>query len=292
MTDNHRIMLKPRPACFCCKRPLEIYKDDDFTEYIYFDKHIYHKKCFLEMNTIRKKCYFCKKDIELHKDSREAVKYDNHFYHKDCFIDWCNATKKPSKKRQFALKSMEAYITETTGEINRLYEKRKCDTTSLKKYSFEAKEYIMDKFFEVELCAFLREAYGIKKLPWQKIYKTLMGETDKCDFEIPMEDILDMWKRKMDFLNKQNQKLIKRNGEIDGSNLIMYDLAILINKYDSYCKWKEKQKLFETENQQKEENILIDTFGITNVVENDTKNTEENSELDDNLLDLVDDIFG
>ena len=107
-----------------------------------------------------------------------------------------------------------------------------------------------------------------------------------------MEDILDMWKRKMDFLNKQNQKLIKRNGEIDGSNLIMYDLAILINKYDSYCKWKEKQKLFETENQQKEENILIDTFGITNVVENDIKNTEENSELDDNLLDLVDDIFG
>lgn len=292
MTDEHRIMLKPRPACFCCKRPLEIYKDDDFTQYIYFDKHIYHKKCFLEMNTIRKKCYFCQKDIELHKDSREAVKYDNHFYHKDCFIDWCNATKKPSKKRQFALKNMETYITETTGEINRLYEKRKCDTTSLKKYSFEAKEYIMDKFFEVELCAFLREAYGIKKLPWQKIYKTLMGKTDKCDFEIPMEDILDMWKRKMDFLNKQNQRLIKRNGEIDGSNLIMYDLAILINKYDSYCKWKEKQKLFETENQQKEENILIDTFGITNVVENDIKNTEENSELDDNLLDLVDDIFG
>lgn len=291
MTDKYRVMLKPRPSCFCCKRPFEIYKDDDFDEYVYFDNHLYHKKCFVEMNIIRKKCFFCKKDIELSKDGNKAVKYDNHFYHKDCFIDWCNATKKPSNKRQFALRNMEAYISETTAEVNALYEKKKCDDSNLNKYSWEAKNYIMDKFSEIDLCAFLRETYGVKKLPWQKIHNTLLGKTDKCDFEIPVEDILDMWKRKLDFLLKQNEKLVRKNGEVDASSLIMYDLAILINKYDSYCKWKEKQKIIEAENKKNTENIT-NTVGFTNAIRIDNKKAGENLELDDDLLGLVDDIFG
>ena len=100
-----------------------------------------------------------------------------------------------------------------------------------------------------------------------------------------------MWKRKLDFLLKQNEKLVRKNGEVDASSLIMYDLAILINKYDSYCKWKERQKIIEAENKKNTENIT-NTVGFTNAIRIDNKKAGENSELDDDLLGLVDDIFG
>ena len=67
---------------------------------------------------------------------------------------------------------------------------------------------------------------------------------------------------------------------------INYDLSILINKYDSYLKWLEKQKIIASEKEiEKNENIVGKSIGYTTV------NKSERNDSDD-ISALVDDIFG
>lgn len=66
---------------------------------------------------------------------------------------------------------------------------------------------------------------------------------------------------------------------------INYDLSVLVNKYDSYLKWLEKQKILEAEKEiEKNENIVGKTIGYVN------QKAEKNNS--DDISDLVDDIFG
>lgn len=44
------------------------------------------------MKKIKKKCYFCSEDIDVAENEHELVYYDKHYYHKHCFIQWCHAS--------------------------------------------------------------------------------------------------------------------------------------------------------------------------------------------------------
>ena len=67
---------------------------------------------------------------------------------------------------------------------------------------------------------------------------------------------------------------------------INYDLSILVNKYDSYLRWIEKQKIIASEKEiKKSENIVGKSIGYT------VSNNSEKNDSDD-ISDLVDDIFG
>lgn len=97
-----------------------------------------------------------------------------------------------------------------------------------------------------------------------------------------------MWQRKIDYIRRANQKLIsKSDREISPTALILYGLSILINKYDSYLRWKEKKKILEAEKeQQTSQNLVGQSIGYSNV--------SKDSSVDniDDISDLVDDIFG
>ena len=105
---------------------------------------------------------------------------------------------------------------------------------------------------------------------------------------IPPSDLLDMWQRKIDMLNS-----IAKKNEIKGIHMqpeqrLSYDLSILVNKYDSYLRWKEKQKILEAEKEketEKSQNIVSQSIGYTNVSKDSKVDT-------DDISDLVDDIFG
>lgn len=292
MSKEYKKMLNPKPKCFCCKKSLEIYRNDDHQNYVYFDKRLYHKKCFVEENKIKKKCYFCNKDIDFESSKQEAVFYDKHFYHRDCFISWCHDVKTVSKKRQFALEHIDDYIIECKEKISSLFERKKCSLDQIDFYVNEADKYIKKVFSELDLCCFIREVYNIKTVPWKRIIDIISGKTDKCNCVIPIEDLYDMWQRKLNFLKKQNEKLTHNSSsEISQDNLIMYDLAILINKYNSYLKWKEQQRILEIENEKENSNtetILTQTISsISSPFENNKVNISD----DDEIADIVDDIF-
>ena len=97
-----------------------------------------------------------------------------------------------------------------------------------------------------------------------------------------------MWKKKKTFLTKVYQKNLSENKTFSPENRIYYDLAILINKYNSFLKWKEEQSILENK-----PNEIVQTPNLTQFVtvspqNNNTNNTDE----DKDIKDLVEDIFG
>ena len=94
-----------------------------------------------------------------------------------------------------------------------------------------------------------------------------------------------MWKRKIDMLNGIANRNNTKGKTMNADQRINYDLSVLVNKYDSYLKWLEKQKILEAEKEiEKNENIVGKTIGYV------TQKTEKNNS--DDISDLVDDIFG
>lgn len=280
-------IMTPKPNCFCCKSSLNIYRHESNSDVIYFDKHYYHKDCFKNMNIVRKKCFECGKDIDvLNTENDETVYYDKHFYHKECFCEWCNATKRPSKKRQMALMNIESYIGEAKDIINDLLYKKNISDENLHLYYNDALKEIEKWFDGSDLCAFIREQYDVHNVPWNKILKIINGTNGNpnCD-GIPVKHLLDMWQRKMDMLNGIADRNATKGKTMSPEQRINYDLAVLVNKYDSYLKWLEKQRIIEAEKEiEKNENIISKSIGYV------SHKTEKNNS--DDISDLVDDIFG
>ena len=242
----------------------------------------------MEMKRIIKKCYHCSKDIDFYCKDDELVYYDKHFYHKDCFVQWCHATKTPSKKRQAALINIDNYITEANQQVTDLMVVKKIGEEDIRVFHDEAVKQIEKWFDESDLCNFIREEYDISVVPWRKLPQVLNGTYPNLQSAIPAKYLLDMWKRKLDFIRKQNDKLTAHSGkELTKENLIHYDLAILVNKYDSYLKWLEKQKVLEAESR-KGTKMGIDRIDV-NVIY--AKRSSIGQESDD-MPSIVDDIFG
>jgi hypothetical protein len=161
-------------------------------------------------------------DIEHNKD---ILYYQKRYYHKDCLFQ--NRTKlkkgawtqeKWDKEYPIILKQTKQYMSKP------IYEKRF--------YSFLSKNYDIVTFSK-RFC--------------MKINQLQKGTYPHLLTVMPIEDLFDMWQQKINFLNKIYAKN-KNNGKImNGEQRLNYDLAILINKYDSYLAWKQRKK----ENQEK-----------------------------------------
>lgn len=115
--------------------------------------------------------------------------------------------------------------------------KTKSNTTLLKEKETNIKR---------ELTNWIYLTYGVTYLPksffinLEKIYK---GTYKNLNVSIPPEELLDMWKRKIDYLNKTADKNNRMGKQINDTCRIYYDISILLSKYDSYKDWKEKQKI-------------------------------------------------
>lgn len=284
MRIEKKEIMTPRPSCFCCKSSLDIYRSKSNDGVIYFDKHYYHKECFKNMNVVKKKCYECKNDIDVfNTEDKEIVYYNKHFYHKNCFCEWCGATKNPSKKRQMALMNIETYINEAKDIVNNLLEKKNISDRNLYTYHNDAQKEIEKWFDGSDLCSFIREQYNVHNVPWEKISKIINGTS--TNHGIPAKHLLDMWQRKMNMLNGIANRNVTKGKKMGIEQRIVYDLTILVNKYDSYLKWLEKQKILEAEKEiENNENIVGKSIGYI------SQKTEKNNS--DDISDLVDDIFG
>ncbi len=277
--------------CFCCKKSLNIPRNYHGDEYVYFDKHLYHTSCFLKFKMIKKKCAECKEEEYISEANGNYVYYNKKFYHKDCFIKWCHEAKK-SKKREFALENIDMFVEDANELIESLLVKKHISKSNIEEYISDAHSYINKWFAGSDICALIREEYQLAKIPWAKeISPILNGTSNKTDIPIPVEDLLDMWVKKLDYLRKANQKLISRsNNKVTNESLLSYDLAILINKYGSYLRWKEKQKILEQEQKNEEvNNFILNQTEYQNIQKNISKT--DNNNMDD-ISNLVDDIFG
>lgn len=173
-----------------------------------------------------RKCYVCKEFIYIEKDDIDTFIIDNNKYiHTKCFIQH----KTNLKKGAWSIEKCEQKINElhdyTQQEVSNRIKRKKLTDWIFKTYNIS----YMPQYFYTKLESIYNGTYkGLSK-------------------SVPPEDLLDMWQRKINYLDKVNQKN-KMNGKVmDNSIRINYDLAILLNKYDSYLEWKQEQQIIKND---------------------------------------------
>ena len=221
------------------------------------------------MTKIKRVCGLCKEVFYINRNNiNEAIYYDKKTYHSKCFVD--------IRGRRAIRKSRTAPKWEQSLE----------DIEAIKKESFKHFKILIDK---EEVYRFILEAYGLTVIPttvWQKISDIYAGTFKRMSAGIPPEHLLDMWKRKINTLNAIAAKNSASGKVMDSGQRLSYDLSVLVNKYDNYLKWLEKQKILRAEQDvNKNENIISESI-VDDIIKNN-QNTYK-----DDILDLVDDIFG
>lgn len=217
---------------------------------------------------IKRKCSCCGEDFYISKDNiDDAIYYDKKTYHSSCFINICN--KRSQMKR-------EDVSQKWTWVLNHL--------DSIKQESYE---HLKLAVIKEDVFNFIKDAYDVTIIPttvWQKLSNIYNGTFKGMTYGIPPEHLLDMWERKIDMLNGIANRNNTKGRTMNVDQRINYDLSVLVNKYDSYLKWLEKQKILEAEKEiEKNENIVGKTIGYV------TQKSEKNNS--DDISDLVDDIF-
>ena len=228
-------------------------------------RNIYNRR----QTQIQRKCGCCKENIYIGNDNiDEAIYYDKVTYHSSCFINLCN---KRSKRKNTSQK--------WTAILNNL--------DSIKQESCQHLDLAITK---ESVYNFIREAYDVTIIPTtviQKISDIYNGTYKGMSQGIPPEHLLNMWERKMDMLNEIADRNIAKGIRMNTDSRIKYDLSVLINKYDSYLKWLEKQRIIEAEKEtENSENIVSKSIGY-NMQQPDKCSLDNND-----ISDLVDDIFG
>ena len=144
------------------------------------------------------------------------------------------------------------------------------------------------KSLKLQLTDWLYKEYNLTFLPQyffvnlDKIYK---GTYKNLTQAIPVEELFDMWQRKMDYLNKTAEYNKSIGKEMEGVKRVNYDLAILLSKYDSYRNWKSKQDAIHSEI----ETIAEYNSGAKTTKISQLKHTSDNDD-DDNLSSIIDEI--
>ncbi len=218
---------------------------------------------------IKRKCSCCGEYFYINNENvDDAIYYDKKTYHSSCFINICNKRSKMkredvSKKWNLVLNNLEHIREESFRHLNLAI----------------TKESVFD---------FIKNAYDVTIIPttvWQKLSNIYNGTFKGMTFGIPPKHLLDMWKRKIDMLNGIANRNSTKGITMNTNQRINYDLSILVNKYDSYLKWLEKQKILEAEKEiENNENIVSKSVGYVAQKVNDNNS--------DDISGLVDDIFG
>lgn len=248
--------------CFHCKSNIILRRNGANANVVFFDNHFYDEQCFIDMSGIKKKCAYCKKDIIINSPDDNVIYYDGRYYDINCFIEKCSSMKTPKWKT--ALQYIETYKEDARIQIEKLFKSKKADLTNIDKYKKDAQKNIKRIFAESDVNAFLREQYNVVNVPWYQISQVYSGKYKNLTRPIPPEDLLDMWRQKINTLNKIAQRNKQKGNEITGDKRIVYDLAILVNKYDGYLMWKEKQKIALVEQEEKKEQKQ-DTINYENI---------------------------
>ena len=159
--------------------------------------------------------------------------------------------------------------------------------SNIDNYKKDAYSFLIDRVSKDELNEFLMNSYSVDSVPsfvWMKINSIISGEYKNVSKKgIPSYHLLDMWKRKYHELIKMHQKLIVKGKNFTPTQLISYDLEVIISKYDSYLKWLHSQEVIESDMKMASESN--DEFLTRNI------KTTENNIVEDKIHDIVDDIF-
>ena len=138
------------------------------------------------------------------------------------------------------------------------------------------------------LTDWLYKTYDITFLPnrfYIKLDEIYKGTYKNLSCSISPSVLLDMWQRKINYLNKVNFNNKNKGKIMDKQQRINYDLSILLSKYDSYLNWIKEQKLIQEEIEKDSHNQKIN---YKNLSINNKKEKEETKKINiDNIIDEI-----
>lgn len=149
---------------------------------------------------------------------------------------------------------------------------------------------------KLRLTDWVYKQYGISFAPkyfFVRLNQIYKGTYKGLDKPIPPEDLFDMWQRKWHYLEKVRVRNESHGKHIQGLDLIWYDLAILLSKYDSYLNWK-IEHLAEIAEQMKMAERKKERMGCQTIVNSSLKNLDtiiEQKTSDNHLEDILADIW-
>lgn len=181
----------------------------------------------MEIKTTRK-CKVCKNLIVLETDKFVPHNKDD-YYHQDCFIEMMNDKNKQLSQDEI-LEIIKKDREKSHDRIKMLIDKNHLFVFIVKKYELTFKpKYLFLRFEQI----------------FNGSYKNITEP-------VSPSDLLDMWLRKENELDRINQWKIGKGESLDGLNRLWYDVAILLSKAASYKKWKMSQVI----NDRTKENII------------------------------------
>lgn len=179
----------------------------------------------------------CKKVI-----GEDGVVFGDKFYHVSC------AEKKSSEKSssKSKWKNYSLFLNDYKEDYKKYLHLQSLEfeneNKNIPKYVECAKNKIRDIKFQISVDELIKNLYDTTVIPWNIINSIYCGTYRGLSCPIPAEHLYDMWLRKRKFLVKTYEKNKSLGKNFDTSQRIKYDLAILVNKYPDYLKWKKKQE--------------------------------------------------
>ena len=216
-------------------------------------------------------CFECKEKINFQRGSYDnVIFFDRKYYHKDCFISMCE--RKSSKKNTLP--------------------KWKDALNNLNNISSDTKTMLDDCYYRDDVCNLILEFYDLTVITsriFTKLDAIYSGTCKGLSTGIPPHDLYDMWVRKKSYLLKTKEMNIAKGKVFSQEQQVIYDLSILINKYDSYLKWKEQQNILAQKNET--ESKIIADITLHSSISNTNINKHNNKNDEDDIDVLLDELF-
>lgn len=215
------------------------------------------------MDDIIRICNKCKEKILLNTSQKDkVVHYCGKWYHLDCFINDCTfkvKRKNHDEKWDYAIENLAKIIKDTNDFLD----------------EYEIKDQIYRHILS---------AYHLSNCPqyiFTKLNGVYKGTLKGIAQPIPPTHLLDMWKQKQKWLDKQAERKNSKGDNLVGMKRVVYDLAVLCGKYGDYKKWLEAETIKEIAERHEQKTVK------TNIDYSKIKMQNITSGLDDinNLLD-------
>lgn len=209
------------------------------------------------------KCYYCDKDgtKTLDKEKHDYVKKNNKNYHTKCYIE--------------KLKKKNVSEDDIQKEVKQIKEKM-----AAHKKEIELRNKPKNNF-----CYWIMDYYNIDVIPsgfFHRLAELTTGRHPRIKVAISYEELFDIYQYMAKYLNKV--ALSKVDGFDNVTGRLYWDLAIVINNYNDYKKWKEKQKQTSIEKEQIEKLIKRDKMLKNKIIKNNTNEFNILDDINDLLL--------
>jgi len=224
------------------------------------------------MKEILRKCKICDKPRTktINLETEKFIYYQQSFYHYNCFVEFKMAKNQLTLDKATELANEMVIKTSESDSLNSLIDRDR-------------------------LTYWLYDNYDINVLPilfFQKIKQINDGTfAMRVNVPIPYYDLLQIFKKMKTYLDKVNKQNERKGKKIDIIRRVDYDLAIVINNYDEYLKWRQKQKTEEIDKKAIKNDIISKSDIKINTISTLQRKNNQNNNDEINISDILDEVF-